>query len=691
MIQGTTSCASPTIAVKCFQAKLVCESPQQRAFLELTHRLFNESLRPLVPLLYAARKGRHGPDYQQILSTIKSGQGASAQVEAVSSLAARPGSRGGKEWTDLAKELVARGQILFDRHALMPNVHKEFRRKVFEMAFQIILSHDAKMKQWRTDHAKWLREKAEWERSYPEYLAVRPVIQEFEAREGQAGKRRGRWHRWLDFLVLYPQLAAWRGGEPTVRQLTQQELQEARRSRRRAVPNTIDAFFAKNPELKELHGLHGEYQARFVRPWAKRRHQDGFFLPPTFTLPSADRHPAWYSFKRGDTYRNLSLEQRTIELRVLKSADPNESGRHAYVQYQFVGDNRLGKLSPASKIVRSGRFPCDLLVWDEGSDHARPARVQGAKLVIRKGQAYLYFSVYIEDAPSRLPVKQAQIDKYSPGWSINRIRGEPYDPPLRTMAIDLGIRHIAAATVMENGNVLATRFLHSRPVSRVSGHVIEGIPTLPQISEMKQRLRRARRKFGKPLKGTMSCRRIQRHVTSMSEDRCKKSASAIVDFGRAHRVDIILMERLEGLVPDAARERRINCGLINWNRGHLASWIRIIAEPYGIRVLELPPRWTSQVCSHCGSIGARFTCTRGEMKISAGGKLFGCPTCAFEANADFNASLNLQRVFWGLFPQVSKAGRGRVQCNDRVIELASVNQAWENHWLRKHNSANDVF
>jgi len=679
------------MAVKCFQAKLVCESPQQRAFLELTHRLFNESLRPLVPLLYAARKGRHGPEYQRILSTIRSGQRAPAQVEAVSSLAARAGSRSGKEWTDLANALGARGQILFDRHALMPNVHYEFRRKVFEMAFQIILSHEAKMKQWRTDHAKWLRDKAEWERSHPEYLAVRPVIEEFEASEGQAGKRRGRWHRWLDFLVLYPQLAAWRGGEPTVRQLTQQELQEARRSRRRAVANTIDAFFAKNPELKELDRLHGEYQARFVRPWAKRRHPDGFFLPPTFTLPSADRHPAWYSFKRGDTYRNLSFEQRTIELRVLKSADPNESGRHAYQQYQFVGDKRLRKLSPASEIVRSGRFQCDLLVCDEGSDHARPARVQGAKLVIREGQAYLYFSIYIEDAPSRLPVKQAQIDKYSAGWSINRIRGEPYDPPLRTMAIDLGIRHIAAATVMEDGNVLATRFVHNRPVSPVNGRVIDGIPSLPQIKEMKQRLRRARRKFGKPLKGTTSCRRIQAHVTRMSEDRCKKSARAIVDFARAHRADLILMERLEGLVPDAARERGINRALINWNRGHLASWIKIIAEPYGIRVLELPPYWTSRVCNHCGWIGARFSSKRGQLVISAGGKLFGCPTCGFEGNADFNASVNLHQVFWGTFPQVRRVDRGHVEWNDRVIELASVNQAWENYWLRKHNSENDVF
>lgn len=44
------------------------------------------------------------------------------------------------------------------------------------------------------------------------------------------------------------------------------------------------------------------------------------------------------------------------------------------------------------------------------------------------------------------------------------------------------------------------------------------------------------------------------------------------------------------------------------------------------------PAYTSQVCSSCGSLGIR------------NGQSFHCSTCSFQADADFNASLNIRRV-----------------------------------------------
>jgi transposase len=679
------------MAVKSFQAKLACRSADQKHHLERTHRLFNHHVRQLLPLLAAARKGRHGPEYRSILSTVKSAHGAAAQVEAISSLTACPGTSAPNAWRRLAKELVERGQILFDRKLTIPSVHKEFRRKVFEMAFQIILSHEAKMEDWRKQHAKWRDDKAQWENEHPQYMTVRPAIDQFEHTEGQAAKRRGRWHRWLDFLAAHPELAAWRGGQPHVEQLTQHELQAARRSRRRAVADTFEKFFAKNPELKELDRLHGEYQRRFVRPWAKRRHHDGFFHPPTLTLPSFDRHPAWYSFKRGDTYRKLDPQAGSIELRVLKSSNPSDSNRHSFEHYQFIPDKRLSALIPAPQTIASGRIQCDLLLLDQDNQNPRPARFQGAKLLFRNAQAYLYFSLYLEDLPSRLPLKQSQIDKYSPHWCLNKIRGQAYQPPLRTMAIDLGIRHVAAATIMEGDRLMATRFIGNRPVSPLTGRQIHGIPSLPQIKIIKDRLRRTRRKFGKPLKAQTSCRRLQAHIRKMSQDRFKKAAAAVVHLARAHRVDLILMEKLGGLVPDAAKERHINKALMNWNRGNLCRWIKLLADPSGIRTLELPPHWTSRVCSHCGSLGVRFNCPKGQMQIAPLGKLFGCPRCGLQANADFNASVNLHKVFFDQFPRIKSLANRRVTCNGQRIELANLDHAWQNRWQQNHAHENSPF
>jgi transposase len=58
-------------------------------------------------------------------------------------------------------------------------------------------------------------------------------------------------------------------------------------------------------------------------------------------------------------------------------------------------------------------------------------------------------------------------------------------------------------------------------------------------------------------------------------------------------------------------------------------------------------------------------------------KLFGCPSCGYRCNADFNASVNLHRVFCSTFPDVRKVGKGKVKLNGEVIDLENVRKAWE--------------
>lgn len=670
------------MAVKCFQAKVACESPLQREYLALTHRLFNEHLTPVLRILYAAIRGKHGPEFQQILASVNSAQAGKEQVEAISSLHAKPGQGGRGGWKNVARRMLAEKRILFDREKMLPGFSSEFRRKVFEMAFQIILAHKAKLAQWHEDHQAWLAQRAAWETDHADYMRVRPTIEEFARVEGQVAKRRGRWHRWLTFLAEHPQLAAWRGGPAVVHPLTKEDLAEARKKPRKWIARAFEVFFGKNPELQELDRLHGEYEREYVRPWAKRRNPDGFKHPPTLTLPSPEKHPAWFSFKKNNTYNRLDIAAGTVALKVITSAESDHRSPKGFVTYRFRGDDRLRAFHRLDKRLTSGREECDLVYRGDPSLPPRPATVKGIKLVFKDGQPYLFFTVYIEDVPSRLSIRQVSIDKYSLDWTRKKVKETELKPALRTMAIDLGIRHLAAATIMEGDKLLATRFVHNQPRLFATGKTITGIPTLSQIAAMKQKLRRRLRLRGKPNKGEESCRRLSHHIRRMSEDRFKKAARAIVDLARAQSVDLILMEKLEGLVPDAERERGINRALIRWNRGELCRWIKMLGEEFGLRTVELPPHWTSRICHRCNRFGERYSLASGKMVAEPVGKLFGCPWCGYRANADFNASINLHRVWAGSFPKVRsvKGQKGKASLNGDVVVLSEVRAAWEKAW-----------
>lgn len=657
------------MGVKCFQTKIRCSSDAQREYLQLTHKLFNQSLPPVISLLYAARRGDHGREFKSILESVRSAQGSKEQVEAITSLTSEPGEGG---WKDVARATLAQRRILFDREKLLPGFSSEFRRKIFEMAFQVILSHDEKLKEWRVEHAKWVQDRAEWETANEPYMRVRPAILEFMGQEGRASKRRGRWHRWLEFLASHPILTGWRGNPSPVQPLTEEEITAAEKHPRTFVRECISTFFKKNEELHALDVKHEEYERRFARSWAKRKHNDDYKVVPTLTLPSIDKHPAWFSFKRGETYRKLDLRQGTIDLKVIRSDSVDERTPKGWETYRFEPDPRLLRFAVLSEPVTVGRTACDLLYSPTDGTSALPARVQGAKLVIKNGMYYLYVSVFIADAPTELSLKQESCDKYSYQW-VSKHLAKDLNRPVRTMAIDLGVRHLAVATVMESDRLLATRFINNRPVSAISGRLLNGVPSLDRIKAMKSELRRRLRARGKPIANEQACKELHAHLLHLSEDRFKKSARAIVDFARVHKVDIIILEALKDLVPDAARERGINKALINWNRGQTADWIRQTAQDYGIRVKEVPAYWTSQICHKCNCLGYRYRIGDDEQpETETGGKLFLCAGCGYNANADFNASINLNRVFSGRFPECHSAGKGRVRLGNVEYDLTKI-------------------
>jgi IS605 OrfB family transposase len=244
----------------------------------------------------------------------------------------------------------------------------------------------------------------------------------------------------------------------------------------------------------------------------------------------------------------------------------------------------------------------------------RPAEIRGAKLIFRPrrpdGDIYLSFTCEAPDLPCRLKIKQESFDKYGPKWLSDKARKELEGADPVTCAVDLGIRQLAAGTVRRDGKIVRARIIREddRP---------DGGPLLPAIAAHKRKLAANRRKRGKPVRGEESFVELQKHVTYMGQDRFKKGARRIVIFAYKNGCDLIIMEKLAGLIPDAEKERGINRAIMNWNRGHLVQWVKHLAADAGIRVVEVNPHWTSQLCSRCGSMGARFSADHGQPVFEA--------------------------------------------------------------------------
>jgi transposase len=234
-------------------------------------------------------------------------------------------------------------------------------------------------------------------------------------------------------------------------------------------------------------------------------------------------------------------------------------------------------------------------------------------------------------------------------------------------------------------------------------------PGLAHIAQHKREIRSLRRLRGKPVMGESSHVTLQEHIDHMGEDRCKRAARAIINFARnadgacdkSNRpyppADVLLLENLAGLIPDAEREHGINRALVAWNRGHLVKRIEEMAKDVGLKVWPLSPVGTSQVCSRCGCLGRRYSIARdaktGEPQIRFGfvEKLFACPNdrCNYRANADHNASVNLHRRLaqgdaavkawyeWKALPDADRAGA------IRSIEAALGPRLRETHGLEK--------
>jgi len=177
------------------------------------------------------------------------------------------------------------------------------------------------------------------------------------------------------------------------------------------------------------------------------------------------------------------------------------------------------------------------------------------------------------------------------------------------IGVDLGIVEIATDSL---GNPYS-----GERVKSIRGRVrrIRGLLQAKGTRSAKKHLKRIRQKQSRFVRDT-------NHVVS------KQLVQTAVQSRKA-----LSLEDLSGIRERETVSRQMRWLLGNWAFYQLRQFVSYKAESAGVLVVYVDPRNSSRTCSACGY------CDKANRKNQAS---FKCLQCGFEANADFNAALNLE-------------------------------------------------
>jgi putative transposase len=208
------------------------------------------------------------------------------------------------------------------------------------------------------------------------------------------------------------------------------------------------------------------------------------------------------------------------------------------------------------------------------------------------------------------------------------------DPKLVTVAIDLNVKNLAVITVRRSERIIQTVFVTDRGLD---AHRYRHL----------KKIAKKQWQTGRPVKGEHSNRDLWRHIDRLNEDAAHKVADQIAEVCAKYPGCILLFERLRKIKPGkGSKSRRMNRRRANQLRSKINQHARQKVYLHQVVTVEVNPHGTSHYCSRCGSHGERFSYRGGQRLVVKWGKLFFCPVCHYEANADFNASVNVHRSFY---------------------------------------------
>jgi transposase len=231
--------------------------------------------------------------------------------------------------------------------------------------------------------------------------------------------------------------------------------------------------------------------------------------------------------------------------------------------------------------------------------------------------------------------------------SAKKIVESKLDPDLVTVAVDLNVKFLAVITVKQRDRVLESRFISDKGLDQA------------RYKHLK-RIARKQWQSGKPVKDEHSNQQLWRHIRRMNNNAAHRVARSIANVCAKYPGCVLVFERLRKIRPKGgSKSRRMNRKQANQLRGKINQRAREKAYALGVVTAETNPHGTSQYCSRCGAKGERFSYQHGKRTTVKWGKLFGCPVCRYETQADWNASLNVHLSFFRKYhwqPRLKRSG-----------------------------------
>jgi IS605 OrfB family transposase len=231
--------------------------------------------------------------------------------------------------------------------------------------------------------------------------------------------------------------------------------------------------------------------------------------------------------------------------------------------------------------------------------------------------------------------------------SAKKVVESKRDPELVTVAVDLNVKMLSVITVRQQGQVKQTVFVRDGGLDQ---HRYRHL----------KRVAKKQWQSGRAVKGEHSNQQLWVHIRRMNRDAAHKAARAIARVCAEYHGCVLLFERLRKIKPrGGSKSKRLNRKQANQLRGQINRLAREKAYAHGTVTVEVNPHGTSQYCSRCGARGERFSLQAGHRVKTRGGKLFWCPACRYEVQADFNASVNLHHSFYREFhwqPRPKRSG-----------------------------------
>jgi putative transposase len=226
-------------------------------------------------------------------------------------------------------------------------------------------------------------------------------------------------------------------------------------------------------------------------------------------------------------------------------------------------------------------------------------------------------------------------------WSLDQNHNQPPQPlrANRVLATDLGVLNLTTSVICEAGSQLSAPLFWS-PSKNIL-HKIEQL--YHHIARLQRKLDRYPVNWYGQGKHQQELERLYRKLNHYREEVLHIAGNQLLETALKWECKTLMLEDLRNYEPPK-HKRKLSRKLSNWLRGALYQVLKYKAKRFGIKVVQISPRWTSSYCPRCGAKGEKISDPRTRKAIKRG-RFFYCAVCTYLADRDYIAAVNIYRMY----------------------------------------------